>query len=106
MTDGDGLLAWIEPRDGGKVEAAFVAAAAKCQRAPATQSCSSASEAKRWVEDEAAALGAPVEWVDRPLTVLHPLPTGARCRLFLMRLAGECPGFFAHWKLGRTGSFA
>ena len=29
-----------------------------------------------------------------------------RVRLFLMRLAWGCPGLFAHWKLGRTGSFA
>jgi hypothetical protein len=29
-----------------------------------------------------------------------------RARLFLMRLAWDCLGLFAHWKLGRTGSFA
>jgi hypothetical protein len=29
-----------------------------------------------------------------------------RARLFLIRLALECPGFFAHWKFGRTSSFA
>jgi RNA-directed DNA polymerase len=29
-----------------------------------------------------------------------------RVRLFLSRLAWGCPGLFAHWKLGRTGSFA
>ena len=29
-----------------------------------------------------------------------------RVRLFLMRLAWDCPGLFAHWTLGRTGSFA
>jgi hypothetical protein len=62
----DRLLAWIESGDGDEVEAAFVAAATKDRRAPATQSCSSVGEARRWVESEAAALGAPVEWVDRP----------------------------------------
>jgi hypothetical protein len=66
MPEGDRLLAWLEPREGDEVEAAFVAAAAKAERAPATQSCSSPREAKQWVEDEAAALGAPVEWLDRP----------------------------------------
>jgi RNA-directed DNA polymerase len=29
-----------------------------------------------------------------------------RARQFLMRLAEDCPDLFAHWKLGRTGSFA
>ena len=38
----------------------------KARRAPATQSCSSVGEARQWVENEAAALGAPVEWVARP----------------------------------------
>jgi hypothetical protein len=66
MPDKDRLLAWIEPGDGDVVQAAFVAAATKSQRAPATKSCSSVGEARRWVEDEAAALGAPVEWLDRP----------------------------------------
>ena len=43
-------------------------------------------------------------WVMRKFKSLKGHKT--RARLFLMRLAGECPGFFAHWKLGRTGSFA
>ena len=66
MPDENRLLAWIERRDRDEVEVAFVAAATKSRRAPATQSCSSVGEARRWVENEAAALGAPVEWVDRP----------------------------------------
>jgi hypothetical protein len=66
VPDEDRLLAWIERRDGDEVEAAFVAAATKARRAPATQSCSSVGEARQWVENEAAALGAPVEWVARP----------------------------------------
>src|SRR6202162_6538582 len=43
-------------------------------------------------------------WVMRKFKSLKGHKT--RARLFLMRLAGECPGFFAHWKIGRTGSFA
>ncbi len=43
-------------------------------------------------------------WVMRKFKSLKGHKT--RARLFLTRLAGECPGFFAHWKLGRTGSFA
>ena len=43
-------------------------------------------------------------WIMRKFKSLKGHKTKAR--LFLMRLAGECPGFFAHWKLGRTGSFA
>jgi hypothetical protein len=66
VSDEDRLLAWIERRGADEVEAAFVAAATESRRAPATQSCSSMGEARRWVEDEAAALGATVEWVDRP----------------------------------------
>jgi hypothetical protein len=66
VPDEDRLLAWIERRDGDEVEAAIVAAATAARRAPATQRCSSPSEAKQWVEDEAAALGAPIEWLDRP----------------------------------------
>ena len=43
-------------------------------------------------------------WVMRKFKRLRGHKT--RARLFLMRLAGECPGVFAHWKIGRTGSFA
>jgi RNA-directed DNA polymerase len=43
-------------------------------------------------------------WVMRKFKSLKGHKT--RARLFLTRLAGECPGFFAHWKPGRTGSFA
>jgi hypothetical protein len=66
------LLAWIEPRDGEAVQAAFVGAIvagttkAAAQRAPATLICASRQEAMQWVESEAAAIGIPVEWVARP----------------------------------------
>jgi hypothetical protein len=66
MPNEDRLLAWIERRDGDEVDAAFVASATKSRRAPATQNCSSMGEARRWVEGEAAAVGASVEWVARP----------------------------------------
>jgi hypothetical protein len=60
------LRAWIEAHDDA-VLAAFVgvpAAAARVSRPPATQLCSSAEDARQWVEDEARAFGLPVEWVD------------------------------------------
>jgi RNA-directed DNA polymerase len=43
-------------------------------------------------------------WVMRKFKSLKGHKT--RARLFLTRLAGECPFFFAHWKLDKTGSFA
>jgi RNA-directed DNA polymerase len=43
-------------------------------------------------------------WVMRKFKSLKGHKT--RARLFLIRLALECPGFFAHWKFGRTSSFA
>jgi hypothetical protein len=56
------LLAWVEPQNGQEVLAAFVGGAAT-KRAPATQLCASSAEARKWVEDEAAAIGLPVEWL-------------------------------------------
>ena len=62
------LRAWIEEQDGA-VLAAFVgvpgAANSRVSRPPATQLCSSAEDARQWVEDEARAFGLPVEWVDK-----------------------------------------
>jgi len=43
-------------------------------------------------------------WVMRKFKRLKGHKT--RATLFLTRLAVECPGFFAHWRNGRTGSFA
>ena len=43
-------------------------------------------------------------WAMRKFRSLKGRKTKAR--LFLMRLARDCPGLFAHWKFGRTGSFA
>jgi hypothetical protein len=42
----------------------------------------------------------------RAIETMYPGKRLIHLFLFLMRLAGECTGFFAHWKLGRTGSFA
>ena len=33
-------------------------------RAPARQLCSTSDEAREWIEDQAAALGLPIKWVD------------------------------------------
>jgi hypothetical protein len=56
------LLAWVEPQSDNECLAAFVGGAAT-QRVPAMQLCSSREEARRWVEDEAAQFGLPVEWL-------------------------------------------
>jgi hypothetical protein len=61
----DKLLAWVEPRDDEAFLAAFVAADAR-RREPATQLCSSRDEARNWIETQAAAIDAPVEWVAVP----------------------------------------
>ena len=64
MLNGHRLIAWIEPGEGHCL-ARFVAEAAKSLRAPATRRFSAPSEARGWVECEAAALGGvPVVWVD------------------------------------------
>jgi hypothetical protein len=61
------LLAWIVPtRD--EFLAAIVGADAASYRAPATQLCSTHAEARQWVEDEAAAIGVPIEWLARTPT--------------------------------------
>ncbi|HME20437.1 MAG TPA: hypothetical protein VKI44_03600 [Acetobacteraceae bacterium] len=56
------LLAWIEPHGGDEVLAAYVGGAAPT-RQPATRRCASPGEGRQWVEQEAAVLGLPVEWV-------------------------------------------
>ena len=68
MNAPDGRLrAWLEVQDDA-VLAAFVgvpgATDARLSRPPATQLCSSAEDARQWVEEEARAFGLPVEWVD------------------------------------------
>jgi hypothetical protein len=56
------VLAWIEEWGRGEAVAAFRSAAVP-DRPPATRVCPSPHHAKAWVEKEAAALGASVEWV-------------------------------------------
>jgi hypothetical protein len=63
---GRGLVAWIEPKDGHYV-AAFVSAKTRWLRDPATRLFSAVEEARRWVGQEAAALGGvPVVWERQP----------------------------------------
>ena len=63
MPQGSKLLAWIEPRNDEMFLAAFVGGAAT-KRRPATNLCTSPDEARQWIEDEAAEMGLPVEWLD------------------------------------------
>jgi hypothetical protein len=56
------VLAWIEEQGRDESLAAFRSAAVP-GRPPATRVCPSPHQAKAWVEQEAAALGASVEWV-------------------------------------------
>lgn len=70
VTPNGNLLAWIEQCDTGNFIGAFVgedAAPGACKhfsgRAPATCLCSSASEARQWVEGQAASFGLPVKWI-------------------------------------------
>jgi hypothetical protein len=69
ILDGN-LLAWVKPCDGGGFIGAFVGEGALADRqagnpgrAPATQLCATPDEARRWVEQEAAALDLPIRWV-------------------------------------------
>jgi hypothetical protein len=70
MTPSGQLLAWIEPLGDHRFVGAFVgedAAAGAYRgfpgRSPATQLCSSPTEARRWVEEQAAALNLPIKWM-------------------------------------------
>jgi hypothetical protein len=64
------LLAWIKPRSADEFIAAFVGEDAApgarkdfVGREPAVQLCGSPDEARRWIEDQAAAFALPIEWV-------------------------------------------
>jgi hypothetical protein len=63
MQSSDKLLAWVVPH-GDDFVAAIVGAPVARRRAPATHLCSSRPAAVEWVEEESAAVGLPVEWVD------------------------------------------
>lgn len=65
------LLAWVEQREDTAFVGAYVGEGATPDgsndfrgRDPATQICRSVDEARRWIENEAAALNLPVKWVD------------------------------------------
>jgi len=64
------FLAWVEPH-GETVVASFVSAAAAA-RTPAKRVCGSREEARQWIEGEAKAVGAPIEWVDPKAGVAGP----------------------------------
>jgi hypothetical protein len=64
MPSNNRLIAWIELESDQEFQAAFVSAAMAARRRPATRRCASPTEARLWVEREAAALGVPVEWTD------------------------------------------
>ena len=68
------LLAWVEPDGEDGFIGAFVgegaapdASAHRLGRAPATQLCASAVAARRWIEEQAAALALPVKWIENPI---------------------------------------
>lgn len=65
------LRAWIEQYQENKVIAAFIGVAVLpggrkviASRQPATHVCSSPDKARQWIENEASAVGLPVEWVE------------------------------------------
>jgi hypothetical protein len=65
------LLAWINQCGAHEYIAAFVGDGATPRRdfagrAPAEQLCTSPHEARRWIEDQAAAFPLPIEWVEGP----------------------------------------
>jgi hypothetical protein len=64
------MIAWISPHETGSYIGALVGEGAapggsgySAGRTPAMQICASAEEARRWIEDQAAALGLPIKWV-------------------------------------------
>jgi hypothetical protein len=68
-----GLVAWIEPK-GSHFMVAFVSAKTRWFRDPATRLFSAVEEARRWVEQQAAALGGvPVVWENRPDASRFPI---------------------------------
>jgi len=62
MPRSDTLLAWVRPDGDGEFLASFVGGAAT-KRRPATQLCGSLDRARQWIENEAAQIGAPIEWL-------------------------------------------
>lgn len=62
MSRSDKLLAWVNPLVDGEFLASFVGGDA-ISRPPATQLCKSPEAARQWIEQEAAQVRVPVEWL-------------------------------------------
>lgn len=58
------VVAWIECRSLKEFEGAFVAETVS--RDPAKRICSTAEDARNWIESEAAFIAAPVKWLEAP----------------------------------------
>ena len=63
MRADDRLLAWIEQHREDAFLASFVAAATANIRAPASKLCCSHQTAREWIEGQAVAFDAILEWV-------------------------------------------
>ncbi len=70
ISHAESLLAWIERCDGGEFVGAFVGEGAVpgaipnfAGRAPATRRYPTPDQARRWIENEAAAFDLPIKWV-------------------------------------------
>jgi hypothetical protein len=68
---GESLVAWIERCGTADFVGAFVGEGAVPGatpnfpgRAPATRHCVSPDEARQWIEQEAAAFGVPIKWMN------------------------------------------
>lgn len=65
MFDKPEIVAWIEPNPPHGVIASFVARDAHRAKEPAIKLCPTPDAAKGWVEGEARAVGAAVEWANK-----------------------------------------
>lgn len=71
ISHGESLLAWIERCGAAEFVGAFVGEGAVPGaipdfpgREPAMRRCFSPDEARQWIEQEAAAFGVPIKWVN------------------------------------------
>jgi hypothetical protein len=63
MPRSDKLPGWVRPHGDCIFFASFVGGGAT-NRLPATQLCNSPNEANHWIEEEAAEISAPIEWLN------------------------------------------
>jgi hypothetical protein len=68
MCDGR-VVAWIDHLSLDEFEGAFVAEAVP--RKPAKRTYATVEEARRWIEREAAAIAAPIKWLEGASTPRH-----------------------------------